>query len=625
MPMPQHVIPTDTPQHLHRLYPIFAVGQIIVALAAIFYAMFVSLQAFIVDISTDADAPAIFTQAMHSASLMRMLGVGLLILLIAVCVGYGFLMYRVTSYSFTTREFRYQTGIIVKKHVSIPYEKIQSINTSQTLIMRLLGLCKVSVDTAGGMGNKNVSIPCVSLSAAENIRFEATLRQNELIQTIRAAHGEAPAGQNNEARGEAAETLESTVTQTTATAPASTPLTATTAPAATVNSTTPIHPAELARLKAEGKPDTVPLGHTALDDLGAFRGVFGGDEAQEQITYEHKLTTIEYVFATLESLAKALVIAFFGAIGVVPALSQANLSFVGIIGILIAIVPLFLNIINNFFLLGGFVVRRRGNRIEVESGLTSRTMNGIALDRVQFVRVQQSFIKRLLGYAEISVGRVQSVTQQSGEKSSSTSLYSTHGVVLHPFIKLNEVDAFLEGVIPEMAVHPAESAYTHMRPVVLRRSITRSLLWVPVALAGAVVLVLFYQFLIASDAEFAQMMAESVAVAITQAVVVLAAIVFVYSLIASVYEAVRYARMSGIVIDTKTIYIRRGTMGVEYTWLTKQKIQSLSQIQNPLQRHARVATLQIQTAAGVGKTNVNLRDLSNEDMARCMQWFTPAQ
>ena len=55
---------------------------------------------------------------------------------------------------------------------------------------------------------------------------------------------------------------------------------------------------------------------------------------------------------------------------------------------------------------GGFRACRRDNRIEVEHGLLQHRFQGVDVDRVQSVMVKQSFIRRLLGYCELSLGKI---------------------------------------------------------------------------------------------------------------------------------------------------------------------------------------------------------------------------
>jgi putative membrane protein len=61
-----------------------------------------------------------------------------------------------------------QSGILNRKLKKIPFERIQSVNTSQSLVHRLLGLVSVNVDTAGS-ATQEVQISAVSVQLADNL------------------------------------------------------------------------------------------------------------------------------------------------------------------------------------------------------------------------------------------------------------------------------------------------------------------------------------------------------------------------------------------------------------------------------------------------------------------------
>ncbi|MFR4804118.1 MAG: PH domain-containing protein [Eggerthellaceae bacterium] len=63
---------------------------------------------------------------------------------------------------------------------------------------------------------------------------------------------------------------------------------------------------------------------------------------------------------------------------------------------------------------GGFKVRRRESRIEVEHGLLQRTFHGVDIDRVQTVIVKQSFVRRLIGCASFRQDRFGCQRRQRG-------------------------------------------------------------------------------------------------------------------------------------------------------------------------------------------------------------------
>src|SRR5699024_8932969 len=97
--------------------------------------------------------------------------------------------------------------------------------------------------------------------------------------------------------------------------------------------------------------------------------------------------------------------------------------------LVVAAVMWLLSIVGSAISFGGFRACRRDNRIEVERGLLQHQFQGVSVDRVQSVIVKQSFIRRLLGYCELSLGKIDAAAEGSDEQQKSLS----QGMVVHPF------------------------------------------------------------------------------------------------------------------------------------------------------------------------------------------------
>lgn len=137
-----------------------------------------------------------------------------------------------------------------------------------------------------------------------------------------------------------------------------------------------------------------------------------------------------------------------------------NLVAAGVALVLvIAAVMWLLSIVGSAISFGGFRACRHDNRIEVERGLLQHQFQGVSVDRVQSVIVKQSFIRRLLGYCELSLGKIDAAAESSDEQQKSLS----QGLVVHPFVKMSRVPEILAGLVPEFAGVPVES--TPVAPV----------------------------------------------------------------------------------------------------------------------------------------------------------------
>ncbi|MGI9173706.1 MAG: PH domain-containing protein [Rhodothermales bacterium] len=80
-----------------------------------------------------------------------------------------FLQYNRFRYWITPKEIVIRSGVLNTQHRSIPIERIQNIETEQSLLPRLLGTAKVKIVTAGSAGAEGV-LEYVSLKEAQSIR-----------------------------------------------------------------------------------------------------------------------------------------------------------------------------------------------------------------------------------------------------------------------------------------------------------------------------------------------------------------------------------------------------------------------------------------------------------------------
>ncbi len=84
------------------------------------------------------------------------------------CV-YSIINFFKTYYYIDEDELILETGIIGRKRISIPFTKIQTIDSEQSLIHRLFGVTKVKVDTAGG-DKTEFELAAIDLDIAQGLR-----------------------------------------------------------------------------------------------------------------------------------------------------------------------------------------------------------------------------------------------------------------------------------------------------------------------------------------------------------------------------------------------------------------------------------------------------------------------
>jgi len=89
--------------------------------------------------------------------------------------------YHFYRYELRKDGFRKELGIIWKKYVTIPYDKIQNVDIHRGLIARILGLSSLNIQTAGASvhyGSEG-SLPGVSCEVAEQLRDELIKRARQ--------------------------------------------------------------------------------------------------------------------------------------------------------------------------------------------------------------------------------------------------------------------------------------------------------------------------------------------------------------------------------------------------------------------------------------------------------------
>lgn len=541
-----------------------------------------------------------------------------------VVAGLRVIGYRHLYFTVGPDEFTLCSGIFNKKQVHVPYQRVQSVDQRATLIQRLFGVCTVSIDTAGGAANKAVVVPYVTKSQAEWLRAELYNRKGALAAQAAAAAGAA----------------------------APVPQSAAVGVAAMVQGAEALVGAGAVGAELTGAGNVLDVGAEAWRQVG---GVFAGPSQDTgRVTYEYGLTNKELFLAGLSNTTSVglifagLVVGVLQLVGfafdvmgdaangavesaMMLAGSQAAAYFIGLVSagvILLVLVLWVISALGSCIGYGGFKARRRNNRIEVEYGLLQHTFQGIDIDRVQSVVVKQSFIRRLLGYCELSLGKIDAGADEdsSGQKNTLT----RQGIIVHPFVRLNRVPEILAGLVPEFADLPQEPrpvAKVALRRALIRRGIIQGGgFWLAVVAAACMVglsaliggveagailldegdehmLGLLYTF---GSGAFVMLL-------------VLAAVLFVVDIVG----AVLWARESSFAYNRRFMQVSNGGLSRETISFPRQKIQFGCTKCNPLQRRAGTDTLLATTAAGSGGTTTLLVDVSHADAMAWLDWLKP--
>ena len=623
-PLPQQPMPQEPPRHhVHHSY--IWLGSI-QAGAAMFFVVLVSGFSGFVGALADGE-----TIGDDLPLLMLVIGAIVLglVLIIGLVALFQWLSYKHLYYIIGPEEFNLYSGIFNKKRVHVPYQRVQSVDQRATLLQRLFGVCTVSIDTAGGAANKAVVVPYVTKAQAEWLRAELYNRKNALAAQAAVASGVAGATATGMAGAgdpipQSVEAGIAAMAQGAATFAGNVP-----SPTAAGN--------------------VLDVGAEAWNQVG---GVFAGP-AQDtgRVTYEYGLTNKELFFAGLSNTTSVglifagLVVGVLQIVGfifdvmgdaadgavesaLVFADSQASAYLIGAVsaGVIVLVLVLWvLSAVGSCIGYGGFKARRRNNRIEVEYGLLQHTFQGIDIDRVQSVVVKQSFIRRLLGYCELSLGKIDAGVSE--DSSSQKNTLANQGIVIHPFVKMNRVPEILAGLVPEFADLPREAkpvAKVALRRALIRRGIIQGGgFWL--AVVATLCLAGLTWMGATGTAELLELDSDDLfLLSIGWNVVIvcgygLAAILLVVDLVG----AVLWARESSFAYNHRFMQVSNGGLSRETVSFPRQKIQFGCTKSNPLQRRAGTDTLLATTAAGSGGTTTTLIDASHADAMAWLDWLKP--
>lgn len=264
-----------------------------------------------------------------------------------------------------------------------------------------------------------------------------------------------------------------------------------------------------------------------------------------------------------------------------------------------AVVSFVLNLVRY----AGYRVERYADRVVVEHGLVSRSSRTLAAGRVQYVTVTQGIIRRAIGYAEVRA-QVVGAPGEEGE--------AAGAVLLHPFVRLAELDAFLAEALPDYAGVLGAVELGRLARVARRRAVVRAAIWWPFAaalLGGALWLAGFSGLL-----EDVGWLLEPLGAAAVALSVLLLAGLLADALLA--WRGARYGHTARELVLVSGGFTRRTAIA------PRSHLQRMQVSASPFQRRAGVASLSVRTAAS-GADGLDLRDVPADEAASLLSWFRP--
>ncbi len=491
--------------------------------------------------------------------------------IVALSVVSSVITWRTRTWELTDAGIMLRSGLVTSKQLQVPYEHIHTVNMSSSLVERVLGLMTLDLDTgAASSEGEATRIRGLQAGMAEALREELFRRKAAVL-----------ADQGLDARTADADASAEADDEASPTAPAP-------SPDACYTLTT-------AQLVFAALTEARVVAQAVAFLILIVQGI--------NLLQESELVNLSDVAGDIAVLPVALLI------GVAALL----LALALIVGFAISFVMSLIGY-------AGYRAERVAGRISVERGLLSRTSHTVALERIQSINIRQGLIRQLIGYAEVRASVV-------GAIGSSDETSTADGVVLHPFIRVTEVEAFLASIAPDFSA--AETVETgrvcfdssseeleEIGLVRLPRAAARRLafrtamksLALAVALAGAGVFLA--RVLLAGESW------SMVRLAIGALLVVMGVAVVARMILSAV---LRY-RDSRIGHDRTRFVMVVGGVKRRTEVVLRARLQHATASASPFQRRVQVATFMTRTAA---TGDLALRDVSAADADALLAWIRP--
>lgn len=334
--------------------------------------------------------------------------------LVVSTAGWGLLQWSQFRYRVEDGQLKVDEGILIKKKQSIPLTRIQTVDFSEGLLHRMMGLVKVQVQTAGG---KKPEAVFSAVTRAEANRLERELRCSP----------------------EAAPILPETE--------AVPPLTADSEPALPLGDSA-IHPAQPVQ--------TAESTQGPLTEQPAA-GLPGG---APEITYKLPTGRLFLAGLTVGNLGVGISILFallsqaddlFPSLKVYQMWSRfSGLRTILIFCSIVILLAWLLAVASAIIRFAEFTLIKRGGEVQITRGLLERSKVTLPTRRIQAVRVTQEFIWKPFGLVAVHVVCAGYGTQK-GEST-----------LLFPLMRLEEVEPFLCSICPEFSMDPAQLHLQHV-------------------------------------------------------------------------------------------------------------------------------------------------------------------
>ncbi|MBJ7472682.1 MAG: PH domain-containing protein [Solirubrobacteraceae bacterium] len=298
-----------------------------------------------------------------------LVGLAVAVGLIVVGVIFGLISWRTEVYFVAEGSLHHQSGVIRHREEVVPASRISALDTQRGIIQRIFGIVAVQVQTAGGGSKAEIELRAITFAAAEQLRHDLGHRASnpQAGATSAAASGQPPAASSGATAADDDQT---------ATPADSTPTAWGDAP----SFVSPNTPAEDAPVVFQMTPREILVAALTSPSIAVVGAAGAALASAAQDALPDSTTT---------QLANEV----------------DNLTVMAgiVLGLGLLVVAAVVSIAGTALLYGGFKVTRDDTRLRIRRGILTERVGTVPLDRIHAVRVIESPLRQLLGYASIEV------------------------------------------------------------------------------------------------------------------------------------------------------------------------------------------------------------------------------
>ncbi|MCM3710273.1 PH domain-containing protein [Sporosarcina luteola] len=435
------------------------------------------------------------------------------VLIISLFVS-GIIKWKRFEYWFEDDELRIESGLFVKKKRYIPFDRIQSLDYTEGIFHRPFGLVKVKVETAGSSNAKQAEgeLTAITKEAAKRV-------ETEMAEAKKRQRG-MPAEE-----GEMVTSIEEMPIE---------------------------EELNFRKMFSMTSKDLLVLATTSggvgviLSGVAIFLSQFG------------ELLPFEWMFEEISAFIK------FGVLIVAVAV------FLGLLGVWILSVGM--TLLSHY----NFTVEMNKEDIVITRGLLEKKKVTVPLKRIQSVVVVENPVRKLFGYATVSIHSAGGGIGQSSK------------INLFPIVKRNRVMTYLEDVFPDLYLEePANRVTAKGRPFYYRIDF----LWM-LPVIGALTYFFFPYGLFS--------------LAIIPVIIAL---------------GIWQHRSAAYDITGNQLTFRFRGISLQTAYMKKKRIQSMEMKQSYFHRRKGVATVIANIKSGMGVFHASVHHMDVKDAERIFNWY----